>query len=144
MDTQTKEELEKRLKDGWIKTVMMLEVMAVTEEATTDALDKHIENLRKEKKTYLYKKDFQDMRTIENPFPKIERAYSKVVSVELVAQDFDTLVYLVMNYGPSSVEILEPEKIVLDMGEAQGVLASISGLIHKFAQQGLGGIIIRS
>jgi len=59
-----------------------------------------------------------------------------------LTQNYDKLIYMVMTYAPSSVEILEPGHIKMDIGEAQGVLNSIAELIHKFAAAGIGGVII--
>ena len=47
-----------------------------------------------------------------------------------------------MNYGPSAIEILEPKNIKLELGEAQNVLAEIANLVHRFAQAGIGGVVI--
>lgn len=144
MDPKTKEEMEKKLKAGWIQTRMMIEVLAVNEDTAKSSLEKHIQQLEKEKKTLLYKKEFKEIKKIENPRPNIPEAFSNIVELELLAADFDTMVYLVMNYGPSATEILAPERLTLDQGEAQGVLNSIADMLHKFAQQGIGGIVIRS
>jgi len=144
MDPKLKEAIEKRLKEGWIQVIMMIEVLAVTEEAARSSLDRHISLLEKEKKALVGRKDFKEITKVENPLPNVAVGYSNIVEVEVLARDFQTLVYLAMNYGPSSIEILRPEKITLDMGEAQGVLVSVADLLHKFASQGIGGVIIKS
>ncbi|MBL7206433.1 MAG: hypothetical protein ISS36_02440 [Candidatus Aenigmarchaeota archaeon] len=133
-----------KLKDGWVKVVAMIEVLAVTEETAKSSLEKHIEGLEKEKNVLLYRKDFQKIEKVEKPIQGIEVAYSNLVEVEFVAKNLDTLVKIVMNYAPSSIEIIEPEKLKIDMGEAQGVLNSIAEMVHKFAAAGLGGVIINT
>ena len=142
MDPKAKEQIEKRLKEGWIHSWMMIEVLAVTEEAARSALEKHIQGMEREKKTMMVKKEFKDIRKIENP--NVPPAYSYLVELELLTEDFDTLVYLAMNYAPSSIEILSPEKIRMDAGEAQGIINSIADMMHKFARSGVGGVVIRS
>ncbi len=135
------ETVGKKLKDGWIKAWMGIEVLAVTSEAADSSLGKHVEKMGKEDCCIIYKQEFKESKQVPNPFKKPEHAYSKVVEVELVAKRFEDLMYLVMNYGPSGVEILEPGEIKLGLGEAQGILNSISELIHKFASRA-GGVII--
>jgi hypothetical protein len=144
MDGKLKESIEKKLKEGWIQTVMMIEVLASTEEAAKSSLEKHVASLEKEKKTLVGRKDFKGIRKIDNPLPNVEVGYSNIVELEVLAENLETLVYLAMNYAPSSIEILRPEKIELDMGEAQGILVSVADMLHKFARQGLGGVVIRS
>jgi len=143
-DKELKEQVDKKLKNGWIRTNMMIEVLAVNKDTAKDALEKHVEKMHREDKVFLYKKDFREITETKSPFPKLPKAYSAIVEVELLAQNFDTLVYIVMNYGPSSIEILEPSKLTMDMGEAQGILASISGMLHRFAARGLGGVVINA
>ena len=141
------EDVKKRVKDGWIKSWMMIEVMAASEEAARSALEKHVEAMGKEDKTIINKKDFKDIKKVENPLPRnpeIKEAYSNIAEIEILTQNFDRLVYLVMNYGPSAIEILEPEKLSMDAGEAQGILTSIGMLLHKFAAVGVGGVVVKT
>ncbi len=140
----TDEKIAKKMKEGWIKSLMMIEVMAVSKEFAESALKKHIEKMEKEKKTIIYKKDFKETNKVKKPFPNIDVAYSQIVELELITETYEQLVVLAMNYGPSSIEILEPEHIKIDMGEAQGILNSIADVIHKFAARGSGGIIINT
>ena len=81
---------------------------------------------------------------VEKPFKNVDIAYSYIVEVEFVAQSFERLVWAVMTFCPSSIEILEPENMKLDMGDAQNVLNSISDIIHRFAAMGIGGIVVRT
>jgi len=139
-----KEQAQKKVKEGWIHSVMMIEVLAVTEEAAKSSLEKHLESLEKEKKTIVFRKDFKEMEKVDKPRPNVEVGYSNIVEVEFVTENLETLVYIAMNYAPSSLEILHPKKITLDIGEAQGIVVSVADMLHKFAAQGLGGVVIRS
>lgn len=136
------ETVKKKLKDGWIKAWMAVEVLALTEEAAESSLKKHIDILEKEDSCIIYKKDFSKTDKVPNPFKDPKYAYSKVVEVEFVAKRFENLVWIVLNYAPSSIEILEPKNIRLELGEAQGVLNSLSELIHNFAISSRGAVMI--
>ena len=48
---------------------------------------------------------------------------------------------IVMEYGPSSIELLEPRILDLPISEAQGILNSLSRLVHQFAASGAGGLV---
>lgn len=140
----SKEKVEKKLKEGWIKTWMMVECLAVTPEAAKSALKTHIRKMGNESKIIIYKEDFKDIKEVKGPFRNIEKAYSYVVEIELVSETFEKLVYLVMNYAPSALEILEPGKLTIDAGEAQGILNSISDMLHRFAAVGTGGVVVQT
>lgn len=142
MDEKTQKLMEKRMKDGWIKSNVMIEVLAVNEETARESLKKHVEKMGKENHVMICHKNFRKIEKVKNPLPNIQEAFSNVVEVEMLTMNYDKLVYMIMAYAPSSVEILEPEHIKLDMGEAQAILNSVAELIHKFAAAGLGGVII--
>ncbi len=141
---EMKEKIEKKLKEGWIKSWMMIEAMAISEKTAKNALEKHLEKMEKENKTLICDKSFKDIKKVKSPFPKIDEAYSYVVELELLTENYDKLVYLVLNYGPSAIEILEPKKIEMGVGEAQGILNALASLVHRFAAMGSGGIVVSS
>lgn len=145
-DKKVVEKAEKKLKEGWIRTWMMIECLAISPDAAKSALETHIRKMGNEKKIIIYKQDFKEMKELEKPLrgKNIEKAYSLVVEIELVSENFETLVFLVMNYGPSALEILEPEKLAMDAGEAQGILNSVSDMVHRFAATGVGGVVVQT
>jgi len=140
---QLPEKIAKKVKDGWIRAWMMIEVVATTPEAAKSALETHVTKLEKEKKSIVYDKKYHSADKITANFANATEAYSLVVEMELVAADFDHMFFIVMNYAPSSIEILEPAKYVMDAGEAQGVLNGLSDILHRFAASRSGGIVIK-
>jgi hypothetical protein len=134
----------KKVKEGWIRSNMMIEALAVSKEAVKSALEKHVDKMEKTKGCHIYKKSFKDFVVVDKPFPNIDRAYSYIVELEMVTRNFETLLFIVMNFAPSSVEILEPSELKIDMGQAQNILVATSAMIHKFAQAGIGGIVVNS
>lgn len=138
-----KEIIEKKMKEGWIKTWMMIEVMAISPDAAKKALEAHVEKMENEKGTFLYNKKYGEVEKVEKPLPNVPEGYSYVVEFEYLVSDYDRLMTIVMNYGPSSVEILEPDEIKMTLDQAQGALNSVSAMMHKFASQA-GGVIISS
>ena len=136
------ETASKRLKDGWIKAWVATEVVAVTEETADSSLRKHVELMKKEPNIIIYKEDFKESKETPHPFKKGEKAYTTVLEIELVARRFETLVYLVLNFAPSSIEIMGPSKIDVDMGEAQNILNGMAELVHSLVATRRGGVSI--
>lgn len=134
----------KKVKEGWIRSTMMIEVLAITKEAAKSALEKHVKKMEAIKTSHIYKKEFKDFLEVKNPFPNVDKAFSYVVELELVSKDFESLLFLVLNFAPSSVEILEPKDLKLDIGQAQSILVTVAEMMHRFARAGLGGVIINA
>ncbi|RLI96713.1 MAG: hypothetical protein DRO99_04000 [Candidatus Aenigmatarchaeota archaeon] len=148
VDKGTKKKADEKVsKSGWLRAAMMFEVLAIREDAARNAMEKHVDALSKEKWVMAYKKDIGKPDRIENPLPnkpQLKEAYSCVSEVECVVQRYEDLISIVMHYGPSSIEILEPNNLTLDLGEAQGILNSVADLVHKFVAAGIGGIVVKT
>jgi len=142
MDKKMEEEIKKRVKSGWIRSSVMVEAMAIDENSAKSALEKLIESLSKEENIMVYKKEFQDAQIVKKPLPNVEEASSVIVEFEMLTLNYDRLLYVVFNYGPSSIEILEPEHIKMDAGEAQGIANSLAAVIHKIASSQIGGMLM--
>ncbi|OYT42918.1 MAG: hypothetical protein B6U88_02465 [Candidatus Aenigmarchaeota archaeon ex4484_56] len=139
MDTKIK--LEELKSKKWIDTTMIFEVLGTNREIVEKSLKEHIKNLEKIKTCFVYKKEYSDITKVEKPLRNIDEGYSQIVEVNCMIKDLKTLTIISISYGPSSIEILEPDKIELSAGEAQDILNMVSGVVHKFAEVGLGGIV---
>ena len=137
-----KEEADEKVKDGWIRTWMMFEVLAVNENTTKNSLESLLNNLDEDSRIKMYKKDFGEIKRVEKPIANVEVGYSLTGEIELISKNFDNLVQIVTEYGPSAIEILEPKNINMDAGEAQIVLNSVSQIMHQFAAAGAGGMVL--
>jgi hypothetical protein len=133
---------QKVKKEGWIRSTMMIEALAINKDAVKGALEKHVNAMSKVKASYIYKKDFGEIREVNNPLPNIEKAFSGIVELELVTKNFESLLFLVMNFAPTSVEIIEPKSLKLDMGEAQSILVAVAEMLHSFAAMNIGAVHI--
>ena len=74
----------------------------------------------------------------------INTLFSQICEITFMINSYEKLTEIVIMYGPTAVEILAPEKITLDMREAQNSLVLIADMMHKFAAQGIGGIVIKT
>jgi len=138
----TKDQIAEKLKQGWIQAGMMFEVLAITEEAAKEALESHIGKMEKGGLVSIVKKDFLQIEKVEKPIEGIETGFSQVCNTEFMAKNFDTLVQIVLEFGPASIEILKPDKYQLSAGEAHNILNTMAEMMHKFAAAGFGGIVI--
>jgi hypothetical protein len=143
MDEKLKERVGKKLKEGWIRGSMMIEALGTTERAAKVGLEQHVKKMEQEDGCIVFNTNFSGLKEVKYPHPKVEKGYSCVVETEVLTENFEKLLYVVMRYGPTSVEIHEPEKISIDFGEAQSIVNSLAEMIHNFAAAGIGGIIIR-
>jgi hypothetical protein len=137
----TEEEASKKVGEGWIRSWVVFEALGINESATKDALEVLTKKLEDDARVRMYKKCFGDVNKVEKPIEGVEVGYSLTCEVNLVSKTFDNLSQIAIEYGPSAVEIMEPDCIKLKLGEAQSILNSISQMMHRLAASGVGGIV---
>ena len=133
---------------GWINSWFIFDTQGVDKKTIKEILEKLMVQFEKEKGVEIIEKSYSKPKKTE-PVPSIKEqgidsVYSIMLEVELVAEDFETMVRLVMTYGPTALEILAPDKIEVDMRSAQNSLVSISEMMHKFAIAVQGGVKIKN
>ncbi|HLC50901.1 MAG TPA: hypothetical protein VJH90_00825 [archaeon] len=135
------EDAKKRVEDGCLKFWVLFEVLAVSEQVAKESLEKMIKKVESDKRVEVYKREFSNADKRENPLPNIKIAYAQSCEMEGVAKSMEELVEIVLEYGPSAIEILEPSKMQLSSREAQNILNSMSEMMHRFAAAGAGGLV---
>ncbi len=137
-----KEEIKEKLEKGWIKAVMWFEVMTADRELAENTLKEHIKALQNLKNTYVLSEKFEETVEVKDPPRKVEKAFSKIVQVELLTKDIETLLFAVIYFAPSSVEIIEPKDLTIGIETIQAIMNSVADVLHKLAAGGAGGIVI--
>jgi len=52
------------------------------------------------------------------------------------------LLSITIFFAPSAVEVLEPESLKITATTIQTIMNTVADLLHRFASQGVGGIVI--
>jgi hypothetical protein len=60
--------------------------------------------------------------------------WSTLFEADVSAKSFEDMMYAVLNYGPSSLELLSPREFSLSQEEAQGILMDVATSVHAYAQ----------
>ena len=135
--------IAEHLDKGWIHARMFFEVMAATEEVTRGSLKDHVAKIKKMDNIKIVEERFEEPMKVEEP-PKHfkEGAYSQFVEVEVVVSSLENLMYSVIFFGPSSVEIVEPKEMKIGFESAQAMANAVAEMMHTYAAKGAGGIVI--
>ncbi len=136
-DSEAKEKTDQ----GWFRIWLMFEVLGVKEDVAKKALDSLLNKLDTDERVKVYKKQFGDVLKVEKPLEGVNEGFSLTCEVELVSKKLDYLTQVVIEYGPSAIEVVEPKNFKMDSREAQLILNTISQTIHQFAAAGVGGIV---
>jgi len=117
----------------WIKTKMIIEVAGFPKEHIDAALNKVSENFGKEtKKIKVNNTKVKESQQVKIGNIEKTKLFSGFVDLDFDVEDFSTLVGLMFDWMPSSVEIIEPEKITDNIQELNGVLNDLAGRLHQY------------
>ncbi len=112
-----------------IKIYAVIEAQAIDEALAKKALEKLLRNLKKEPGVHVISAEISKIEYDEE-----NGLYSGYIEVKLSFEAFEPLMHFMFFYGPSVIEVIGPEKIVLDMGDLhRGLLEAatmINGYVH--------------
>lgn len=138
----SKAEADEKVKGSkWMRVRLVWEVIGINKEVTEAALKELLLKLGKDKRAGVYNTEFSDIVKVENPAKNIKEGYSQVCDVDLVVKGLENLVGIVIEYGPAAIDVIEPAKIELPVGETTAVANIVSQMIHRFAAAGIGGLL---
>ncbi|MBU2476014.1 hypothetical protein KKG83_00935 [Candidatus Micrarchaeota archaeon] len=104
-----------------------IEVQAIQVDLLKKQLKEIQETLRKEDVFTIY--DIIEADPLEQG-----EHYSSYLDVNLSVKDFHALMRLMFLYGPTSVEVIKPEKLEFSSGELQDGLHLIADIVHSYTE----------
>ncbi|MDD5111574.1 MAG: hypothetical protein PHG85_03440 [Candidatus Altiarchaeota archaeon] len=121
-------DVDQKLREGGILARMFLEVQGNNREAAKKALDTTIfEKLVNEPNFYATHVKMFDLVREDG-----QEYYSGVVEVQAVSRDFRSFLKIIMQYGPSAIEIISPEEITLKSDEMHSLVADVSDFVQTY------------
>ncbi len=139
---ELKENVNKHRKEKWIELALGIEVLAIRADVAQSSLKKHVTSLSKENGVFVYDTRFSEIQKVDNPMKNVEQAFSQVVHLKLFVKNISVLMQVIALYGPSSIEVLGPNKKEIDLSEVQNIANNLASIVHQFAAAGVGGIVI--
>ncbi len=93
------------------------------------SLKNHVGQLKKVKDVEVFSISVSEPKKIENIKGE---GYTCFAEIELECANLAKLIELVFDYMPSSIEILNPENLNLNLADATAFLNDLSGRLHKY------------
>lgn len=106
------------------RAMMIIEALSMGKEALEKQLGLLEEKLKREKIKIIKMKTAEAQQQGEN--------YTSYIELECYTTDFSDLMTIIINYGPSSVELLEPKEVKLNLTQAQNTLNEVISAVHYY------------
>jgi len=141
-----KDVLAEHLEKGWIHARLYFEVLGADPEVAKKSLKDHLSTVKKMDKIKIVSERYEEVEKLAEPPKKFKgkEAYSQFVEVEAVVSSVENLLYAVVFFGPSSVEIIGPKEMKIKLEEAQSMANAMAEVMHRYAAAGAGGIVINT
>ena len=120
-----------------VRAIMIVEMAGRPAEHVKDSLAKHIGVLNDVKDIQVHSIKISEPREIENSSGQEGTPTEGIMFTCFAEADFETENFARMSetmfdFMPSSVEVIEPSKVSLDMSEATDLLNNLSGRLHRY------------
>jgi len=120
-----------------VRAIMIVEMAGRPEKHLAESLEKHINILNDIKDITVHSIKISKPREIEKPenqdsVPSDEAMFTAFVEADFECENFSRLSETMFDFMPSSVEVIEPAKITMEMNEATDLLNNISGRLHRY------------
>ena len=124
--------IEELIKEGGILARLYIEVQGNDREISKEALNTTVfERLSNEPNVSLLEVKLYDLKKEDDK----DEFYTGVVEIKLIAHDFRWLVNTVMRYGPTAIEIIEPEEVHLSSDQMHSIVADVSSTSQMLSSQ---------
>ena len=123
-------DVEKMVKEGGVLARLFLEVQGNDKDAAQEALESTVfKQMAAETQVKLLEAKMFDIL----PDEEKKESFSGVVEVKVVAVDFRWFVNYIMRYGPSAVEIMQPEEVTLKGDEMHSLVSDVSEIVQTYS-----------
>lgn len=125
-----------------VKLWMVFEAVAATKDGVKGSLEEHLEKLSNEPEVEIIERNIDDAEKVENPHPDLEEGYSQVAETVVKASSFEEAIAITVNYGPTYIQMEEPDTYELSLKEGQESLQDVADIMRRYAEMGLGGMLV--
>ena len=120
-------ELRRKIdEEGYIHSNVIFEVIGNPKEYVEKAIREYVESLEKDEDIDVVSKDIEDAEKQEE-----QNVWSTFAEVELLVKNLEKFTWLCMNFMPSSIEIMDPEKHLFQAADLTNWLNDLLAKLHE-------------
>ena len=112
---------------GWIRTIITFEIVGKPAGHVEKALTEYLENIKKDDRIIMLREEHE---------PAIEHEdgmFSAFCESEMLVKDLETFTWLCINFSPASVEILEPDDLVIEARNLTNWINDLVSRLHEIS-----------
>ncbi|MGE0793251.1 MAG: hypothetical protein AB7V77_03690 [Candidatus Woesearchaeota archaeon] len=118
-------EIKKEIENGKIRINTIFEVVGHPKKHVEDTIKAYIANIKSNSDLIVLKEEYEDVDEIDKD------TFSVVAEVEMLVPNLEKITWLVMNFSPASIEIIEPDKFEMQQRDVNMWLNDLLSKIHE-------------
>ena len=123
-------EIKKLLEEGYLKIRVIFEIIGRPKEHIEQTIKAYIENIKtKETDIHVLSEDYEPAEELEGEDK--EGLFGVMAEVEMLVPNIQKLTWLVINFSPASVEVLEPSELTLDQRTIGEWITDMLAKLHE-------------
>jgi len=116
--------VKSKLAEGFIHITAIIEVVGKPKPHVEETLRSHVKEIKANASYIVLKESFEKAVKQENYF-------SAFAEIDLLAKDSPSVISFCFDYMPSSIEIVAPDKIMIDKNGLSGLLNDLQARLHS-------------
>ncbi|MBD3203327.1 hypothetical protein GF327_03475 [Candidatus Woesearchaeota archaeon] len=120
-----KNQIQQKISEGHIHFIAILEILGKPAEHVTKTLNDYLKKIEDKSSLAILKKDIAEPKK-----QKDSEFFSVFAELEILAKNTKELVGFCFDYMPSSVEIIEPEKVVYSREDFTDFINDLQARLH--------------
>lgn len=121
----SEKEVKERLAEGWLRALITFELVGKPREHIEQTLRAYLMNIKQDSRIGPISEEYADAIATEDGL------FSTFCEFEAVVKDLEVLTWLAINFMPASIEILEPERVNLEVRHITNWLNDLLAKLHE-------------
>jgi hypothetical protein len=133
-EKQKNESIKEKISKGYLKVHLIFEVVGKPAEFIDETIQKLVTELEKEKGVEVLEKKIGTAKPYEIKTETGEKTdlFSAFAETEVIIENLKRLITILFDYMPSSIEVIDPEDIKMNIQDANLILNELAIKLHKY------------
>lgn len=120
-------EISKLIKAGWIRAIVIFEVVGKPKAHVETALSQYVDNIKGDERIKVIEE------ALEEAIEHEDGMWSCFAECDLLFKDLETITWMSINFSPASIEVLEPEDLSVESRQMTAWLNDLLAQIHEIS-----------
>ncbi len=104
-------EIKEKINQGFLRIRVLFEIIGKPKEHIEKTMKAYLENIATDDRLHILESEVEPAEELE------EEMFGVVGEMELLVEGIDIISWLAINFSPASIELIEPEKLLLEQKE---------------------------